>query len=86
MRLTKEAPCETCPWRAWSNPIVLDVLNAAKWFESGQVQLRLGKDPPHYLLEGIDVYESACARVRADKWERERQKSEQERKANSAKR
>lgn len=72
MNVTKEAPCPTCPWKAYSDPIVLDVLNAAKWFESGQVQLRLGHDPPHYLLEGIDAYEGACGRAKADKWDRER--------------
>lgn len=42
-----------------------EVLRAYRWYETGQVALWLGADPPQALLEGITHYHSALNRVLA---------------------
>lgn len=61
-----------CPWRAYTDPVCVDVLDACKWFESGQLHLVFGHDPPAYLVQGVGVYQSALNMARADIAERER--------------
>lgn len=62
----------TCPWRAFADPVCADVINASKWFESGQVGVVLGADPPAHLVHGIEVYQSAASAARADAMDRRR--------------
>lgn len=55
----------TCPWRAYEDPMIAEVLRAYRWFESGQLGLLLGSDPPNVLVEAIGIYHGALATVRA---------------------
>lgn len=49
-----------------------DVINAFRWFESGQVALRIGADPPYNLIQGLEVYQAALNEARSDRMDRER--------------
>lgn len=55
----------TCPWRAFSDPLVVATLHAYAFHESGQLAFALGADPPHVMIEAIECYHSALNRVRA---------------------
>jgi hypothetical protein len=56
---------QTCPWFAFHDPLVVATLNAYSFYESGQLVFALGEDPPHIMIEAIECYHSALARVRA---------------------
>lgn len=45
------------------------MLDAYRWFESGQLELFLGSDPPAVLVECIGIYHGALNRV----WSHDRQ-------------
>ena len=77
--MTGERP-DTCPWRAFQEPLVADVLRAYGLFESGQMALWLGADPPAVLVEAVVFYHASVNRVRADRDERERKKRDLKRK------
>jgi len=53
----------TCPWRALYDPLVIEVIQAYRWFESGQLALFIGEDPPAVLVEAIGIYHSAVRAV-----------------------
>lgn len=53
-----------------------DVINSNRWFESGQVAMRLGGDPPYNIIEGIEVYQNAIGEARADRMEKERRRAQ----------
>jgi hypothetical protein len=40
-------------------------MEAYAWFESGQLEVALGADPPAVLIEAIRLYHGALATVRA---------------------
>lgn len=58
---------DTCPWRAYSDPLVVDVLRVNRWFESGQVSLRAGHDPPYVLIEGLEELQGSLNLAKGDK-------------------
>ena len=62
---------ETCPWLAFSDPFVLEILEAYAFFESGQLSLYWGADPANLLVEGIRHYHGAVRRVTADHQEKQ---------------
>lgn len=74
----------SCPWRVFQDPVVADVLSAWEWFESGQISLRLGSDPPYYLIEGVECYQSAIQWARNEQQAHDREKSEHAKKHNAA--
>jgi hypothetical protein len=49
---------QSCPWRAFRDPFVARVLDAYRWFESGQVAMH-DPDPSNRLVEGIAFYHRA---------------------------
>jgi hypothetical protein len=55
----------TCPWRAFDDPDVAEVMRLYRWFESGQLALAIGSDPPNALVEAIGIYHGALSSVRA---------------------
>lgn len=62
---------EGCPWRVFTDPYVHDVLNAYRWFESGQVALSFGTiDGPNIIVEGVGHYHATLNRLRLDDMER----------------
>lgn len=54
----------TCPWAAFGNVVVIATLAAYPYFESGQLAFALGNDPPAVMVEAIECYHTALARVR----------------------
>lgn len=54
-----------CPWRAYDDPVVIEAMESYAWFESGQLEMAIGADPPAVLVEAIRIYHSALASVRA---------------------
>jgi hypothetical protein len=65
---------ETCPWYAFTLPLVIDTISAYTFFESGQLAMAIGADPPNILVEAIECYHNALNRVRA---KQDRQKADQ---------
>lgn len=66
----------TCPYWAFLDRTVREVLDAYGWFESGQVGLFAGDDPPNILVEAIGIYHRALNRIRAHDLELARQNTE----------
>lgn len=62
-RIVRHTP-PSCPWRPFFDPVVRDVLEAMSWWETGQLALFLGDDPPNHLVEGIGVFRRALADTR----------------------
>jgi len=65
---------QTCPWRSFGDPVCADVINAFGWYESGQIALYLGNDPPSHLIRGLAVYRAAYNATQSDRLDRQRKK------------
>lgn len=72
-------PLYRCPWRAFYDPLVLRVMQAMPFFESGQLGFAL-PDPSHRLVQGIAFYQSASNRMTAQQMDLERDERERARK------
>ena len=70
-----------CPWRAFFDPDVADVLRAYDFWESGQCGEYWGSDPEFWLVEAVRAYHTALERCRADVRKVERERREQQNKA-----
>lgn len=67
----------TCPWAAFHNPLVIATLRAYPFFESGQLEFATGGDAPAVLVEALECYHTALARVGdAQRREREREREQ----------
>lgn len=80
-RITGYAP-PTCPWRAYYDPIVREVMASAWTVDEGNLGAALGPDPDAIQVEAMGVYRRALAVTRADDMQLERE--ERERKAQHA--
>ncbi len=49
----------TCPWRAFYDPLVMEVIPLSSYFENGNLAVKVGKDPPAVLLEALETYSVA---------------------------
>ena len=67
-----------CPWRAFRNPIVGEVMRAVQFYESGNLAFAI-PDPSARLVEGIRVWNQAYNRMHARQLELERENAERER-------
>jgi len=56
----------TCPWAAFRDPDVGEVLRAYDWYESGQCAEWWGPDPEWWLVDGVRYFHRALGRARAD--------------------
>lgn len=63
-----------CPWRAFADPFVGAVIDAYPLFESGQLSLALGADPPWVIMRGVLHYDRTIKRMHANEMERERKR------------
>lgn len=70
----------SCPWFAFQNLFVQDVVHVRPLLESGQAHLMLGDDPPALLVDAIAEYEATLNAVQAKLWRKERARAEAERK------
>jgi hypothetical protein len=55
----------TCPWAGYRDPFVLSVLEAAYWFDKGQLSTRLGPRPSAVMMEAVSHYTRVQNVVRA---------------------
>lgn len=46
---------DTCPWRAFNDPVVADAISAAFFHETGQLREYWGDDPPAHLPKAVQV-------------------------------
>lgn len=67
-----------CPWRAFSAPIVREVMQAIQFFESGNLAFA-NPEPSHRLVEGIAFWNSGYNRMYSRQLEVERAERERER-------
>jgi hypothetical protein len=57
---------ETCPWNAYSDPDVVEVLQAHRLNEKHQFFSAFpDNDPPDWLCRAVDIYEAFLDRVRS---------------------
>lgn len=67
-----------CPWRAYEDPFVAEVLRAHRHWKERQLHLVWGHDPPAALMRGIEVYDSALNAIRANDIHEDREKRKRE--------
>lgn len=63
---------DTCPWRAYDDPVISDVLRAYKWLEAGELCMWLGEDPPNHIIEGLDHYKTVSNLIEYHEYERQK--------------
>ena len=64
----------TCPWRAFYDPLVRDVIDIYPYFSTGQLAMVLGPDPPTKIIEALGYYHTVLERISAKQFEAERKK------------
>ena len=75
-----------CPWRAFSDPYVAEVLRAYRWWKAGQLESRYPGGVPAPIASGVEVYDSALNSVQVVDMRADREKREAERKEREANR
>lgn len=70
-----------CPWRAYADPYVAEVLRAYRWWKAGQLEARYAGDVPASIAWGVEVYDAALNSVQVHDMREDREKREAERKA-----
>lgn len=66
-RVAGKAP-QTCPWQAFRDPVVRDVLayyGIAQTGMGAHLASIIALDPPHHIWLGLQHYAHACALVKA---------------------
>ena len=76
----------SCPWRAFSDPYVAEVLRAYRWWKAGQLESRYPGGVPAPIASGVEVYDSALNSVQVVDMRADREKREAERKEREANR
>lgn len=74
----------TCPWRAFYDPLVQEVLKLAHFAPDGNLAAAWGDDPEQILIDAFFVYDQAKKRTLAEDIKLQRQKEQRE--AEAAKR
>lgn len=69
---------ETCPWRAYSDPEVVQVLRAHGLYEDHQF-FQASPDPPAWLAEAVYFYRAMLDRVRSAVRRKMKEDAERER-------
>jgi hypothetical protein len=54
----------SCPWRAFSTPVVSEVMHAIQFFESGNLGVALS-NPSHKLVEALGLWNQLYNRVQS---------------------
>lgn len=65
----------TCPWRAFWDPLVRQVLHAYPWFLKQQLAI-VEPEPSNRLVEGIAHYHHALSAVEFKQIEQERKEAQ----------
>jgi hypothetical protein len=77
-RVTGNKP-PTCPWRAYHDPLVFEVMELAWAFDPPNLAAALPPDPPAILVDAIRTYRMALLSTQADDMRSRREKAERER-------
>lgn len=67
-----------CPWRAFRDPFVAEVLRAYRHWKERQLSLVWGTAPPAALMRGLEVYAAALNGTQAHDIREERKRRERE--------
>lgn len=67
----------SCPWRAFRDPLVSEVIGALGFFESGNLSVAL-PNPSHRLIEGIAFWNQVYNRIHAKQMDLEREVRDQD--------
>jgi len=81
--VTGQAP-STCPWRAFYEPVVREVIGVAWAIEDGNLPAVIGTDPPYALTQALGVYHRALKATQADEMRLQRAEREAEHRAREA--
>ncbi len=65
----------SCPWRAFTHPLVADVMKALKFKEDGNLALAF-PNPSHRLIEGIGFWTATMNRCQSHELELEKKNRE----------
>lgn len=63
---------QACPWAAFREPRVQEVMRAYRWSEKGQAREAWGDHPAAWLKRGVEVFGAALEAARADVLDTER--------------
>lgn len=73
----------TCPWRAFSDPLVAETMDLALWIDPPNLAAVVGENTPAILVDALACYRRALVatqsedrRLRYEKLERERKTSQ----------
>lgn len=70
----------TCPWRAFSEPIVRRALTAFDYYDKGQLAV-YEPDASNRLIEAVSYYARASAKVHSKRLRMEREEAQRKREA-----
>jgi hypothetical protein len=63
--ITGHAP-STCPWRAFSDPLVREVMGCEWASGDGNLSAVIGTDPPFQLAAALGIFERSMKATQAD--------------------
>jgi hypothetical protein len=72
----------TCPWRAFTDPLVAEVMDLAPWVDPPNLAAVVGEHTPAILVDALAAYRRALVATQAEDMRLRRE--EQERKAKAA--
>lgn len=75
-----------CPWRAFADPYVGEVLRAYRWWKAGQLETRYAGAVPASIAWGVEVYDAALNSVQVVDMRADREKREADARDREAKR
>lgn len=78
-RVTGHDP-RTCPWRAYSDPLVAEVMQYVWACDPPNLSAAIGADPPAILVDGIAHYRMALLATQGEDMKLRRERMERERK------
>lgn len=70
-----------CPWWAFHEPDVVEVLRCYDYWESGQLREAWGDDPPYWLWRATHHYHRQLTIVRSESWKLYREESKKDKRA-----
>lgn len=83
-RVTGHKP-HTCPWRAYSDPLVAEVMQHAWACDPPNLDASLGADPPAILVDAIGHYRMSLLATQGEDAKLRRERLERERKQHTRK-
>lgn len=67
-----------CPWKALSDPFVSEVMRAHRWWKSGQLEARYAGRVPAFIVQAVEVFDSALNSVQVHDIREEQKQREEE--------